>query len=222
MQVSLYNQAGEVVGNADLDDAVWGIEPNMAVMHQAVVRLQANRRQGTHSTKSRGEVRGGGVKPYKQKGTGRARQGSRRAPHYKGGGVVFGPKPRSYRQDMPKKMRRLALRSALSSKVRDEEIRVCDALAVADGRTKSMLAILSALGVNDSALVVLPPNSAEVVRAARNVPRVKTVPTNSLNVLDVLKYKYLLLPQAAIATVEEILRPAAKRPALVSGDGTEA
>src|SRR5690242_4134935 len=104
MQVSLYNLSGEVVGQANLDDSVWGIEPNMPVMHQAVVRLQANRRTGTHSTKTRGEVRGGGIKPYKQKGTGRARQGSRRAPHYKGGGIVFGPKPRSYRQDLNKKM----------------------------------------------------------------------------------------------------------------------
>src|SRR5919206_265844 len=123
MQVSLYNLSGEVVGLADLDESVWGIEPNMPVMHQAVVRLQANRRAGTHSTKTRGEVSGGGIKPYKQKGTGRARQGSRRAPHYKGGGVVFGPHPRSYVQKLPKRMKRLALVGALTSKFDDGAIK---------------------------------------------------------------------------------------------------
>ena len=156
MQVPMYNQSGEQIGTAELRDDVFAIEPNQAVMHQALVRQLANARQGTSSTKTRAEVAGGGAKPWRQKGTGRARQGSTRAPHFRHGGVAFGPTPRGHDKKMPRQMRRLALRSALSVKAKDGQVRVVDYLKLDEPKTKEMEAILGRLSVNSSALIVLP------------------------------------------------------------------
>src|SRR5207302_891431 len=173
MDVQVRNLAGEAVGTIALDDRVFGIEPNRAVLHQAVVAHLANQRQGTADTKTRGEVAGGGRKPYRQKGTGRARQGSIRAPHYKGGGVVFGPHPRSYHQRLPRKMRRLALRSALSDKATSESVIVVDRLQVEDGRTKTLIGVLAALGVSGRALMVIPGHDETLRRASGNLSNVR-------------------------------------------------
>src|SRR5215211_7805295 len=166
--VDVKNIRGEVVGSFELDDRVFGIEPNKAVVHQVVVAQLANQRKGTHDTKTRGEVRGGTHKMWRQKGTGRARQGDRRAPHWKGGGVVFGPHPRSYHKDMPRKMRRLAMRSALSAKLRDGEIMVIESFALPAAKTREMKATLERLGATGSALVVLGGANEEIKRAASN------------------------------------------------------
>src|SRR5919109_4893135 len=155
MQADVVNLSGAVLRSIDLDDRVFGITPNQAVVHQAVVAQQANARQGTHDTRTRGEVAGGGKKPYRQKGTGYARQGSRRAPHYKGGGVVFGPHPRSYEQALPRKMRRLALRSVLSARAAEDALTIVDAFAVEAPKTKALLETLSTLGASAGALIVL-------------------------------------------------------------------
>src|SRR5437763_11503625 len=168
MDVQVRNVAGESVGTIALDDRVFGIEPNLAVLHQAVVAHLANQRQGTADTKTRGEVAGGGRKPYRQKGTGRARQGSIRAPHYKGGGVVFGPHPRSYHQALPRKMRRLALRSALSDKAANGGITVLDRFELADTRTKTMLTALGTLGLAGRTIIVLPAANSSLRQASGN------------------------------------------------------
>lgn len=202
MQASIYNTAGEVVDTIELSDYVFGIEPHMPVMHQALLRQRANARLGTHDTKTRGEVRGGGRKPWRQKGTGRARQGSSRSPQWRGGGTVFGPHPRSYRQDMPRKMRRLALRSALSVKARSEEILIVQGLETLEPRTKVMKATLEALAVSTSALIVLPTAIDVVERAAGNLPQIKTLRYSNLNLADLLKYQRLILTPAAIAEIE--------------------
>lgn len=170
MRVEVYNLAGEVVGQRELSEFVFGIEPNVGVMHQALVRQHANARQGTHSTKTRGEVRGGGRKPWRQKGTGRARQGSTRAPHWRHGGIVFGPKPRDYTQAMPKRMRRLALRSALSAKARDGQLVLVDSFADLEGRTKALLAFLEALGQARGTVIGLGRRRENVGHAASNLP----------------------------------------------------
>src|SRR5829696_6984016 len=172
--VDVKNAHGETVGTLDLDERVFGIEPNRAVLHQAVVTQLANQRRGTHDTKTRGEVRGGGKKPWRQKGTGRARQGSTRAPHWRSGGVVFGPHPRSYHKDLPRKMRRLALRSALSAKVQDGELLVIDSMSLAAPKTKEMQAVLAQLGAEGSALIVLAGLDPLAKRAASNLPKVRT------------------------------------------------
>jgi large subunit ribosomal protein L4 len=205
MNVDVYDLNGAVVGTAELDDTVWGIEPNVAVMHQALVRQQANARLGTHNTKTRGEVRGGGRKPWRQKGTGRARQGSIRAPQWAGGGVVWGPHPRSYKQDMPRQMRRLAVRSALSAKVRDERLTVIDGLGGVEPRTKAMKAVLAALPTSRSILIVTPNRVEAVRRGAGNLPDVLTIQAPYLNVRDVLKYDRLLVMREAIPVIENIL-----------------
>jgi large subunit ribosomal protein L4 len=204
MQIDVVNTKGEVVGTTDLDETVWGIEPHMAVMHQALVRQQANARLGTHDTKTRGEVRGGGRKPWRQKGTGRARQGSIRSPQWKGGGVVFGPHPRSYTQAMPKQMRRLAIRSVLSAKVRDERLTVVQGLADIEPRTKEMKAVLGALPESRSVLIVLPENVDSVTRAAGNLPQTKTIIAPMLNVRDVLKFDRLIVTEEAIPVIEKL------------------
>ncbi len=205
MEVSLKNMQGQVVDTIELPDSIFASEINQAVMHQALVRQLSNRRQGTHNTKTRSDVRGGGRKPWRQKGTGRARQGSTRAPHWRGGGVVFGPHPRSYTQKMPRKMRRLALRSALSIKAQDQQVVVLDDLAVAVPRTKDIAQMLAALNVERSALVLLPGRNTNVELAARNLPNVKTLHATYLNVRDILGYDTLILPQQTLSVLESFL-----------------
>ena len=202
MQVDVHDTTGAVVGQTELDESVWAIEPNVAVMHQALVRQQANARKGTHNTLTRGLVRGGGKKPWRQKGTGRARQGSTRSPQWAGGGVVWGPHPRSYVQSMPRQMRRLAIRSALSAKVRDGRLLLVDGLAEIEPQTKAMKGILAALPESRSFLIVVPERIEAITRAAGNLPEVLTIQAPYLNVRDVLKYDRLLVMQEAIAVVE--------------------
>lgn len=202
MQVEVRNLAGEVVDQLELSDFVFGIEPNVAVMHQALVRQHANARQGTHSTKTRGEVRGGGRKPWRQKGTGRARQGSTRAPHWKGGGVAFGPKPRDYTQAMPKRMRRLALRSALSAKARDGQLVVVDSLDGLEGRTKAMVGFLAGLGEVRGTVIATGATQENVARAGANLQDVRVLLAGNLNLHDLLKHHRLILDRAAIGYIE--------------------
>lgn len=204
MQVSVYNVNGQVVKTVDLDEKIFAIKPNVPVMHQALVRQLANARLGTADTKTRGEVSGGAAKPWRQKGTGRARQGSIRSPLWKGGGVVFGPHPRKYTQLMPKKARRLALRSALASKAADGLLVVLDELRLAAPKTKEMAAVLDSLPVETSALIVLPERDEMVERAARNLPGVKVLPVNLLNVADLLGYKYLVMPESALPAISRL------------------
>jgi large subunit ribosomal protein L4 len=205
MQVSVRNMAGETVSEIELRDDIFGVEPHQAVMHQAVLRQLANARLGTADTKTRSEVSGGGRKPWRQKHTGRARQGSIRAPHWKGGGVVFGPHPRSYRKDMPRKMRRLALRSALSAKAADSSIVLLEDLALEAPKTKGMLDVLDNLQIESSALILLPERSVNVEQSAKNIPDVKTLQATCLNVIDILKYDTLILPVKALEVIERIL-----------------
>ena len=211
MQVDVHDMTGAVVGQAKLDDTVWAIEPNVAVMHQALVRQHANARKGTHDTRTRGEVSGGGKKPWRQKGTGRARQGSIRSPQWSGGGVVWGPHPRSYAQAMPRKMRRLAIRSALSAKVRDGRLTVIEGLAAIEPRTKAMKRVLEALPPARSVLIVVPERVETITRAANNLPEVATIQAPYLNVRDVLKHDRLVVTREAIATIEDLWAVAADR-----------
>jgi large subunit ribosomal protein L4 len=205
MQVPVRNTQGQAVGEAELQDDIFGVEPNVPVMHQALVRQLANAHLGTHKTKKRKEVRGGGRKPWRQKGTGRARQGSIRAPQWRGGGAVFGPQPRSYGQKMPRKMRRLAYRSALSIKAQEEQIIVLDALQMDAPRTREMLDILDRLEVDSSALILLPQRDENVEKSAKNIPDVKTLRASYLNVHDLLNYDYLVMPLEALEVIEGIL-----------------
>jgi len=202
MKIDVHNTAGEVVGNAELDELVWNIEPNIAVMHQAMVMQQANARVGSADTKTRAEVRGGGRKPWRQKGTGRARQGSTRAPNWIGGGVVWGPHPRKYTQKMPYKMRRLAVRSALSAKVRDERVTVISNLGEIEARTKAMMTVVEKLPESRSLLIVLSAKAEGIERAAGNIPNVRTILASYLNVRDVLKYDRLVVTQDALPLIE--------------------
>ncbi len=204
MQVDVYNMAGEIVDKIEISDAVFGVTPSVPLLHQAVVRQLANRRVGTAATKTRGMVSGGGAKPYRQKGTGRARQGSKRAPHYKGGGVVFGPQPRDYRLEMPRKMRRQAIRSALSAKAAEQHLVVLDRLEFEAPRTKAMAGVLEALPVGRKVLVVLPGTDGNVVKSARNIPGVKTLAADSVNVVDVLNHDYMIAPVAAVRAMEAV------------------
>lgn len=203
-KVALYNVSGAQVGEIELADTVFGIEPNKHVLNEAVLMQRASLRAGTHKTKGRSEVRGGGRKPWRQKGTGRARHGSIRAPQWKGGGVVFGPTPRSYAYKLPKKVRRLAIKSALSSKVIDNEIIVLDALNVAAPKTKEMKAILDNLKVDRKALVVTAEFDDNVALSVRNLPNAKFVPAEGINVLDVLGYDKLIITKDAAKKVEEV------------------
>jgi large subunit ribosomal protein L4 len=205
MEAKLFNQTGDEVGTIQIADDIFGIEPNVPVMHQAMVRQQANARSGTHNTRGRGEVAGSTRKLYRQKGTGRARQGSARAPHRKGGGVAHGPHPRSYRQAMPRKMRRLAVRSALSAKYAADEIRFIDALAFELPRTKDMLACLSSLQLDGKTLIVLDHKDTNIQRSANNLPGVKTLLANYLNVIDLLNHDNVVLPRAAVDVIESYL-----------------
>jgi large subunit ribosomal protein L4 len=205
MQASLKNMQGQEVGSVELPDEIFNIEPNQVVMHQALVRQLANQRQGTHKTKTRGEIRGGGRKPWRQKGTGRARQGTIRAPHWRGGGTVFGPSPRSYAKRMPRKMRRLALRSALSVKANAQQLVVLENLSLAAPRTKDMDAMMDALGVERSALLLLPEANDIIELSARNLPYVKTLRANYINVRDLLGYETIVMPQQAIDVITDFL-----------------
>lgn len=203
-KVAVYNIDGSQVGEVELKDTVFGIEPHKHVLHEAVLMQLASLRQGTHKVKGRSEVRGGGRKPWKQKGTGRARQGSIRAPQWKGGGTVFGPTPRSYSYKLPKKVRRLAIKSALSSKVIENEIIVLDALVMNAPKTKQFAAILNNLKVDRKALVVAPDYDDNVALSARNIPGVKFVAADGINVLDVLKHDKLIITKEAVQKVEEV------------------
>ena len=205
MQAPVRSMEGETVGEIELRDDVFGIEPNVPVMHQALVRQLANARLGTHKAKTRGEVRGGGRKPWRQKGTGRARQGSIRAPQWRGGGAVFAPVPRSYAQKMNRKMRRLALRSALSDKAATQHLMVMDQEEMAEPRTKEMVTLLGRLDVDSSALVLLPEENVNVELSARNLPYVKTMRADCLSVRDLLAYDYLILVPGSVDIIHSLL-----------------
>ncbi len=205
MQLSVYNTAGEVVGSVDLSEKVFGVPENSALLHEAVTIQMGNARAGTADTKTRGEVAVGGAKVWRQKGTGHARQGSKKAPHWRGGGVVFGPHPRSYRRDLPAKARRLALKCALSSKAAGGEMLLLDELTTAEPKTKFMVGVLSSLAIERSVLIVLPTADQNVIKSARNIPGVKLLPAESLNVVDVLRHQHLLMPVEAAHRIEELL-----------------
>lgn len=202
--IDVLDMAGKKVGTAELSDAVFGIEPNTAAMHQMVVNYLANNRQGTQSALTRAEVRGGGRKPWKQKGTGHARQGSTRAPQWTHGGVVFAPKPRSYRFTVNKKVRRLAMKSAFSAKLNDNQIVVLDSLTMDQYKTKTIAEMLKAVGSERKALIVLPEVSTMVVNSARNIPGVKTAQVNTLNVYDIMNADKLVIVKDAISKIEEV------------------
>jgi len=204
-KVALLNQAGSNVGEIELNDSVFGIEPNQHVLFEAVIMQRASLRQGTHKVKNRSEVAGGGRKPWRQKGTGRARQGSIRSPQWRGGGIVFGPTPRSYAYKLPKKVRRLAIKSALSSKVVDNNIVVLEDLALNAPKTKEMASVLKGLSVEKKALIVTADNNENVALSARNIPGVTVVTANGVNVLDVLNHDKLIMTKAAVQKVEEVL-----------------
>jgi large subunit ribosomal protein L4 len=205
MDAKLYNQSGAEVGTIALTEYVFGIEPNVPVMHQYVVMQEANARLGTHNTRGRGEVAGSTRKLFRQKGTGRARQGSIRAPHRKGGGVAHGPHPRKYTKAMPRKMRRLAVRSALSAKHAAEEIRFVDAIAFEKPRTKDMLACLAGLNLSGKTLIVIDRKDENIQRSANNLPGVKTLLASYLNVRDLLAYDNIVMSRAAVDVVEGYL-----------------
>jgi large subunit ribosomal protein L4 len=209
---TVYNMAGEAVGELELSEQVFGVTPNVAVLHQVVTAQLVNRRQGNASTKTRSEVSGGGRKPYKQKGTGRARQGSTRAPQFRHGGTVFGPKPHPYHHDVPKKMRRLAIKSALSDKVANEQLIVLEDLAMEAPRTKEMLEILDRLPVNGKrVLMMLPRRDENIVLSTRNIPSAKVQHVSSINVVELLKHDCLIMPKRSVRWIE-----------LVFGDGVSA
>ena len=203
-KVTVLDMAGKEVSKIDLSDAVFGIEPNKAVMHDMVKNYLANQRQGTQSALTRAEVSGGGKKPWRQKGTGHARQGSTRAPQWTHGGIVFAPKPRSYRYTLNKKVRRLAMKSALSSKVLDNELVVLDKIAMDEYKTKTIAAMLKAVGSEKKALIVLPEKNEKVIASAANIPCVKTALVNTLNVYDILNADKFIVLQDAIAQIEEV------------------
>ena len=203
-KVTVLDMAGTEVSKIDLSDAVFGIEPNKAVMHDMVKNYLANQRQGTQSALTRAEVSGGGKKPWRQKGTGHARQGSTRAPQWTHGGIVFAPKPRSYRYTLNKKVRRLAMKSALSSKVLDNELIVLDKIAMDEYKTKTIAAMLKAVGSEKKALIVLPEKNEKVIASAANIPGVKTALVNTLNVYDILNADKFIVLQDAIAQIEEV------------------
>ena len=203
-KIDILNLSGAVVGSMDLSDDIFGIEPNAAAMRTVVLNILANRRQGTHSTKTRSEVRGGGKRPYRQKGTGRARHGSTRSAQYVGGGIIFGPKPRSYSYTVPKKIRRLAMKSAFSTKLADSKIYVIDAIDFDTMKTKNMVDFMKAIKVEDSALVVLGGKNENVEKASRNLPTVKTAFVNTINVFDILKYDSFIMTKEAAEKIMEV------------------
>ncbi len=200
----LYDKTGKTVGSVDLSDELFAAPVNAAVLHQVVTAQLAGRRTGTADTKTRGEVRGGGRKPYRQKGTGRARQGSISAPHYRGGGVVFGPHPRSYEQRLPRKMKRLALRGALTAKLGDEQLKVIDTFGLEAIKTKELAGVLNALQATGRVLVVAPGRDQTLERSARNLPTVEVILADSLNVVDLINADLVLIEQPALARIESV------------------
>jgi len=202
--VAVYNTQGQQTGSLELSEVIFGAEVRTDLMHQVVVAHLANKRQGTHKTKTRGEVNGGGIKPYRQKGTGNARQGSRRAPNWPGGGVVFGPVPRSYALKVPKKVKRLALYSALSDKVNEEKLFVLDTLALDTPKTKEIVSILGALNVNGKALIVTAGNDVNVFKSANNIPGVDVLEASGPNVYDILNHGVLVATKDAVSRIEEV------------------
>jgi len=205
-QTTLYDKTGASVGSVELSDELFAAPVNVAVLHQVVTAQLAGRRMGTHDTKTRGEVRGGGKKPYRQKGTGRARQGTKSAPHYRGGGAVFGPHPRSYEQRLPKRMRRLALRGALTAKLGDEAIRIVDTFALERIKTRDFAGILTALNATGRILIVAPASDEQLRLSARNLPTVEVIQADSLNVVDLIKADTVVIEQPALARMEEVYR----------------
>ncbi len=205
MQASVMNMAGEKVGEVELSDTIFAAPLNKPLMHQALTRQLANARLGTASTKTRGEVAGGGRKPWKQKGTGRARQGGTRAAQWRKGGIIFGPSPRSYVQKMPRKMRRAAVCGALSAKVAEGQLVVLDQLTMEHPKTREMATMLQRLAVDSSALILMTGDNWAVERSAGNLPDVKLLRAGYVNVRDVLNYDYLVIPQDALAVIEDIL-----------------
>ncbi|MCD7805098.1 MAG: 50S ribosomal protein L4 [Oscillospiraceae bacterium] len=203
-KVSVYDIKGNVVADTELNDSIWGIEPNTAVMHTMVVNYLANQRLGTQSTLTRTEVSGGGKKPWRQKGTGHARQGSIRSPQWTHGGIALGPKPRSYRFTVNKKMRRLAMKSALSSKLAENEVVVVDKIDFDEIKTKNVVSMLSALGAEGKTLIVMPASDEKVIKSARNIPGVKTTLVNTLNVYDILNCNKFVVAQDAVTKIEEV------------------
>lgn len=205
MQVPVYDMANTQVGEMELNDSVFGVEVNGALLHQAVVMQLASQRQGTHNTKTRGMVKGGGRKPYRQKGTGRARQGSRRAPNHVGGGIVFGPHPRDYSFTMPRKQRRLAIKCALSDKVKEGELIVLDTLAFEQPKTKEAVKMLAAFNVDRKALLMTAEPDENVIRSYNNIPGAKAIAALGMNVHDILNYDKMFITKDAVARLEEVL-----------------
>lgn len=203
-KVDVYDIKGKKVSDVELADSVFGIEPNETIVHTVLINYLANQRQGTQSTKTRSEVRGGGKKPWRQKGTGRARQGSIRAPQWIKGGIALGPKPRSYKYRVNKKEKRLAIRSILSSKVLEKELTVVDKLELKEIKTKTMVKALADLKVEGKTLIILPTNNKEVQYSSRNIEGVKTIVANNINVFDLLKYNKLILPLETVKKIEEV------------------
>ena len=203
-KANVFNMAGQQVGEIELSEVIFGIEPNTAVVHEAVKNHLANCRQGTQSSLTRAEVSGGGKKPWRQKGTGHARQGSTRAPQWTHGGIVFAPKPRSYSYVLNKKVKRLAMKSALSAKAAAGELIVIDSIQMESIKTKDFRAFLSAVKADGKSLVVTPVKNENVIKSARNIPGVETAMANLINVYDILKAKYLVLDKEALAVIEEV------------------
>ncbi|HEX2625764.1 MAG TPA: 50S ribosomal protein L4 [Candidatus Limnocylindrales bacterium] len=201
---TLFDRAGKNLGSVELHDELFNAPVNEAVLHQVVTAQLAGRRTGTHDTKTRGEIRGGGKKPYRQKGTGRARQGTPTAPHYRGGGTVFGPHPRSYEQRLPKKMKRLALRGALTAKLGDEAIRILDTFGLEAIKTQDVAGVLTALNATGRVLVVAPAGDEKLRLSARNLPTVEVILADSLNVVDILNADTVVIEQPALARMEEV------------------
>jgi large subunit ribosomal protein L4 len=210
VQLPVYNLAGEEVRKIKVNDAVFHVPFNEAVVHQVMVGLQANARQGTAATKTRGMVRGSTRKLFRQKGTGNARAGSKKSPLRKGGGVTFGPHPRDYRQQTPRKMRRLAIRCVLSAKAGDGELKVLDGFDFTEPKTQKMIEALLALGIESSALIVTPEPEENVIKSARNIPTVKTMPAGVINIIDILSFKNLLMTEAAVRVAEKLWGNGAK------------
>lgn len=202
--VAVYSQKGRKTSDLELADSVFGIEPNANAIHLAVVSYLANQRQGTQSTLTRSEVRGGGAKPWRQKGTGRARQGSIRSPQWTHGGIALGPKPRTYKVNLNKKVKRLAMKSALSSKAQNSELIVLDSIRMNEYKTKTIVEMLKALGVEGKALIVMPEVDSKVIKSAANIPGIKTALVNTLNVYDILNYDKFIVVQDAVSKIEEV------------------
>lgn len=203
-KIAVVDTKGKQLSEIELSESVFGIEPNMNAVHAVVVNYLANQRQGTQSTLTRGEVRGGGKKPWRQKGTGRARQGSTRSPQWRHGGIALGPKPRSYRYVLNKKLRRLAMKSVLSAKVAENDMIVIDSFKLDEFSTKTVANMLAAVGADRKALIVIPENCQKIVRSARNIPGVKTALVNTINVYDILNANKLIVVKDAVAQIEEV------------------